>query len=289
MNNILVTGATGLLGRSLIPHLKMRGHNIVTQSRVEDSDFLIDLSDKKNVFDLLDQVAPTVIINLVGLTSVDLCQEQTNAAYLANCHTVENIAKWIRQSGLDCHLIQMSTDQVYDGIGPHSEEAVTVTNNYGFSKYAGELAAALVPSTILRTNFIGLSHAPNRVSITDWVFESLSSGSNIKVLDDVLFSPLSMKTLLVMIDLVIEKMPIGIFNLGSHNGMSKADFDFKFAACLGLETKTMTRVTTETATFLKAYRPKDMRLDCEKIEKELGIILPNLIDEIQLAAKEYRT
>ena len=52
MDNILVTGATGLLGRSLIPHLKMRGHNIVTQSRVEDSDFLIDLSDKKNVFPL---------------------------------------------------------------------------------------------------------------------------------------------------------------------------------------------------------------------------------------------
>lgn len=288
MSRILVTGATGLLGRTLVPQLRKRGRNIVTQARVGDADYLVDLADKNNVFELLTRIQPAVIINLVGLTSVENCQEQTNAAYLANTRTVENLAQWIQQTGAACHLIQISTDHVYDGTGPHTEEVVTLTNNYAFSKYAGELAAALVPSTILRTNFIGFSKASNRESLTDWVFVSLKNGENIKVLDDVFFSPLSMVTLSEMIHLVIKQKPVGIFNLGSHNGMSKADFDFNFAECLGLQTKTMTRINSDQASFLKAYRPKDMRLDCTKFEKAFQITLPDLRDEIQLAVKDYR-
>jgi len=107
------------------------------------------------------------------------------------------------------------------------------------------------------------------------------------VLDDVYFSPLAMTTLSEMIHLVIEKRPVGVFNLGSRNGMSKADCDFEFAECLGLQTKTMTRIHVDQASFLKAYRPKDMRLDCTKFEKDFQITLPDLRDEIQLAAKDY--
>ena len=287
METILITGGTGLLGRTLVPHLIKRGHNIVTQARAGDADYLVEMADKSHVFEMLTRIQPDVIINLVGLTSVEDCQEQTNAAYLANTRTVENLAQWIRQTRAASHLIQISTDHVYDGIGPHSEEFVTLTNNYAFSKYAGELAAAVVPSTILRTNFIGRSKAPNRVSLTDWIFISLKSSENIKVLDDVFFSPLSMITLAEMIHLAIEKRPVGVFNLGSRNGMSKADFDFDFAEYLGLQTKSMTRINIDKASFLKAYRPKDMRMDCTKFEKTFQITLPDLRDEIQLAAKDY--
>jgi dTDP-4-dehydrorhamnose reductase len=287
MNSILVAGATGLLGRSLVPHLRKRGHNIVTQARVDDADFLVDLADRNNVYKMLSQIQPTAIVNLVGLTSVEGCQEQTNAAYLANTKTVENIAQWMRQSGKECHLIQISTDHLYDGSGPHTEEIVTLTNNYALTKYSGELAAASVSSTILRTNFIGLSKATNRASLTDWVFASLKNGENIKVLEDVIFSPLSMTTLSEMIHLVIKKKPIGTYNLGSRNGMSKADLDFAFAEYLGLKTKTMTRINSDQATFLKTYRPKDMRLDSTKFEKALQLTMPNLSDEIKLAAKDY--
>jgi len=287
MEKILITGATGLLGRTLVPQLRKRGYNVVTHGRAEGADHLVDMVDESRVFEFLTRIQPAVIINLVGLTSVEDCQEQTNAAYLANTRSVENLTKWIRQTGAASHLIQISTDHVYDGIGPHTEEFVTLTNNYAFSKYAGELAAALVPSTIIRTNFIGLSKSPSRVSLTDWIFVSLKTGENIKVLNDIFFSPLSMNTLSEMIHLVIEKRPFGVFNLGSRNGMSKADFDFDFANYLGLQTKSMTRVNINEASFLKVYRPKDMRMDCTKFEKTFKIILPDLCDEIQLAGKDY--
>ena len=38
---------------------------------------------------------------------------------------------------------------------------------------------------------------------------------------------------------------------------------------------------------LKAYRPKDMRMDSSKFETLSGVNLPNLSDLIKLLAEEY--
>jgi len=284
---VLVTGATGLLGSVLVPLLRSYGKTISTHAHRSDADYSSNLTDRQQTVALLDRVRPTVVINLAGLTSVERCQEQPNESYLVNTRIVENLAAGIRHCGVDCHLVQISTDQVYDGQGPHTEEAITLTNNYAFSKYAGELAAAQVKSTVLRTNFVGRSKISNRESLTDWVYNSLTGRKHVQVLKDVYFNPLSMTTLVEMINLVIEKKSVGVFNLGSHNGMTKADFDFAFAEYLGLPTEFMTRIDTSQARFLKAYRPKDMRMDCSKFEAALQVKLPDLSDEIRSVAGEY--
>jgi dTDP-4-dehydrorhamnose reductase len=287
MNTILISGATGLLGTSLASHLKKIGRNVVTHARTGGADFLVDLADSDKSFEMLSLVQPNLIINLVSLTNVELCQDQPNLAYLANTRSVENLVNWILQTGANCHLIQISTDHLYDGEGLQSEDQFKLTNSYAFSKYVGEMAASRVPSTILRTNFFGRSKVPHRESITDWVFSSLTLGKSIQVFDDVFFSPLSMLTLAEMIHLVSERKPIGIFNLGSHHGMSKADFNYYFSDCLGLPTNNMTRIKSHEATFLRTYRPKNMRMNCTKFENVLGVQLPTLMDEIKLVAREY--
>jgi len=284
---VLLLGSSGLLGSTLAPFLYSKGHEVKTHSRGDVSQYTADLHDSKEVNKLLREVNPEIIINLVGLTDVDRCEVQPNQAYLTNVRTVENIVDWIKQEQSTCHLTHISTDQVYDGKGPHGEGQVTLANYYAFSKYAGELAAASVPSTILRTNFFGRSYCAKRVSLTDWLFRSLSKGVSIQVFDDVLFSPLSMATLSAMVELVMHKRPVGVFNLGSHAGMSKADFAFAFAEELNLSASSMTRTSTDQVAFLKTYRPKDMRMDCAKFRKALGVELPFLRNEIKQVAKEY--
>jgi dTDP-4-dehydrorhamnose reductase len=287
MNKILVTGASGLLGSSLVPYLKKLGYMIVTHAHTTQADVMFDIADRVKTHEILEQIQPDVIVNLVGLTNVELCEDQVNLAYLANTHTVENLVNWMQKTNSKSHLVQISTDHVYDGIGLHNEDGASISNTYAFSKYAGEIAALRVKSTILRTNFIGRSKAVNRESLSDWVYKSIIVGKKIQVLDDVYFSPLSMATLVEMITLVVQKKPIGIYNLGSNNGMSKADFAFAFAKCLKLPTNTITRIQSSEAKFLRANRPKDMRMDSSKFENVLGVKLPNLTDLIQLLAKEY--
>jgi dTDP-4-dehydrorhamnose reductase len=287
METILITGATGLLGVDLVLHLKKCGYKVITHSLKTKADILFDLSDRAKSYKFLEKIKPSVIINLVSLTSVELCEKKLNLAYLSNTCSVENLANWISYSGTDCHLVQISTDHIYDGSGLHSEKDVTITNNYALSKYAGELAAIQVPSTVLRTNFVGRSKVAHRESMTDWVYNSLTEKKNVKVLNDVYFSPLSIKVLTEMIELVVQKKLFGIYNLGSRNGMSKADFDFAFAKYLKLPTNTMKRINTSEASFIKAYRPKNMRMDCSKFENAFGLKLPNLKDLIEPLALEY--
>jgi dTDP-4-dehydrorhamnose reductase len=285
---ILLLGSTGLLGCTLSAFLVSPDDEVNTHGRGDGAQYQADISSPKEAVNLLRKIQPDVIINLVGLTNVDLCETRPNQAYLLNVRTVENVTNWIRQEKAACHLVHLSTDQVYDGTHLHTEESVTLTNYYAFSKYAGELAAASVPSTILRTNFFGRSKCQKRVSLSDWLFRALSNGDPIEVFDDVLFSPLAMSTLSEMIELSLRKKPVGVFNLGSQEGLSKADFAFAFAEELGLSVSAMKRTTSNQVTFLKTYRPKDMRMNSAKFEEALSVNLPNLRDEIKRAAKEYR-
>lgn len=284
---VLITGATGLLGSVLIPHFRASGAEVVTQGRSREVDFSVDLTDDLAVRTLLSEVKPQTIINLVGLTSVDACEEDLDLAYRVNTKTVENIVAALSVIESNAHLIQISTDQIYDGMGAHLESQVTMRNHYAVTKYAAELAAAQTRSTILRTNFFGRSGLQKRQSLTDWIFSSLKSGQEIQVFDDVSFSPLSMRSLSEMLLLVARTEPLGVYNLGSRNGLSKADFAFKFAENAGLPMSAMSRAHSSQAKALKAYRPKDMRMDCSKFERQLGIQLPELADEIKHVAREY--
>ncbi len=284
---VLVLGATGLLGTRLVPAMAARW-DTVTHARSGGALRTADLADPAATARMLDEVRPGLVVNLAALTSVDLCEYEPQKAYLANVKAVENVAAWMGSRDTGCHLIHISTDQVYDGPGPHAEDGVTLVNIYGFSKYAGELAALRAGATVLRTNFFGRSARPGRESFSDWLARSLRAGTPIQVFDDVLFSPLGLETLVSVILRVAAARPPGVFNLGTADGLSKADFAFAFAAALGIARPTMARAASAGSGLLRAKRPSDMRMDSRRIERVLGIRLPSLREEIESTAKEYR-
>jgi dTDP-4-dehydrorhamnose reductase len=287
MANVLVTGATGLLGSTLIPLLQERGHQVTRLGYTHATDLNADLTIYEQTVRALDQVRPGVIINLTALTDVDRCETHPQEAYLLNVKPVENLCAWMQAAIHPCHLIQISSDQVYDGAGPHTEGELTIRNHYAMSKLAGEFAAGIVSSTILRTNFVGRSQCEGRASFTDWLHGNLCSMSPINVFDDVMFSPLSIGTLCACIERSIIERPLGIFNLGSRDGMSKADFAFAFAAATGLPTTNLLRSNASAVDTLVARRPTDMRMQCERFEGRMGLKLPRLIEEIQVLAYDY--
>ena len=251
------------------------------------SDQNLDLTSYEQTARALDQANPEVIVNLTALTNVDRCETHPQEAYLLNVKTVENLCAWIKTASQACHLIQISTDQVYDGPGPHAEGELTIRNHYAMSKLAGEFLAGTVPATILRTNFVGRSQREGRASLTDWLHGALRDRTSVNVFDDVMFSPLAISTLCDCIERCIAERPFGVYNLGSRDGMSKADFAFAFAAALGLETTNLKRVNFKSNSTLAAHRPTDMRMNSGRYEACMGIRLPSLIDEVSRLADEY--
>jgi dTDP-4-dehydrorhamnose reductase len=243
------------------------------------NDVLCDLTDREATIAMLEATRPDVVINLVALSNVDKCEENPHLAYLLNVRTVENLVAGMCGHPPP-HLIQISTDQVYDSVGLSAEDEIRLTNTYSLTKYAGELVAARMPSTILRTNFFGHSALPGRKSFSDWLLDNIRGGDPITVFTDVVVNPLSMETLSAMIGRVIDKRVAGVFNLGSRGAMSKANFAFELARVFGVPTEGVTRGLSRDM-HLKAYRPKDMYMDCSRFEAAFDVTLPALQDEIR--------
>ena len=282
MYKILVTGASGLLGTSLVPYLIECGQTVFALSRATGT----DLVNSEQAIAVFEKINPDIIVNLAALTNVDECEIKPHLAYLMNVKIVENITKWIKLER-KCHLIQISTDQVYDGDVAHKEDGITLTNYYGFSKYAGELATSDITSCILRTNFFGVSKNKHRNSFSDWIVKELLKERKITVFDDVKFSPLSITNLVKFILLAINKKKNGIFNLGAVDSMSKATFAFAFAEELGLSTKYITRGCIKDVK-LSAPRPKNMSMDSSFFATTFEVNLPSLTEEILNVSREYK-
>lgn len=287
MARVLVVGAYGMLGSTLLPLLREGGHETVAAGRSEEAQVRLDLLDAKGIANVLHTQQPDVVVNLAALTDVDRCERLPQEAFLANVRGVENLARGLREMRSPPFLVHMSTDHVYDGgVSAHDEDDVTLVNCYAYSKYAGELAARSVPAAVLRTNFFGRSARAARASFSDWIVKALRGGESIKVFEDVLFNPLSMRTLGAVVLRVIELRPDGLFNTGSRGGISKADFAFGVAETLGLPTQTMQRSTLR-ATTGHVRRPFNMLMDCARLEAALGIRMPEIKLEIRSLEDQY--
>ena len=290
MSNVIVFGASGLLGASLLPVLQARGYIVLAQSRDPGADLCLDPSDRKAVAAALALHRPAVVVNLVAATNVDQCEMQTELAWQANAGVVAAITEGILaledSPAPKPHLVHISTDQVYNGQGPHSEDEAHPINVYGLSKYAGELLANRVGATVLRTNFYGRSRTAGRVSFSDWLVRSLREKTSITVFDDVKFSAIHIDTLCNIIVRSVVLRPAGIFNAGCRDGMSKAGFAIALARALALSTENVL-IGTSADVALKARRPLDMTLNVARLESAFDLQCPNMRNEIEHTSKEY--
>ena len=284
---VVVFGAYGLLGATLCPVLSNFGYHVLKQSRGNIGDVCCNPTDMAEVAGVLDSIQPVAVINLVALSNVDVCETDLPAAFMTNVRSVEVLVSAIEKTESIPHLIHISTDHVYKGVGPHVEESVSPINNYALTKYTSELLAHQVGATIFRTNFIGKSRSDSRQSFTDWIFQSLVEGRDFTVFDDVFFSALSMQTLSICVAKALETRVAGVFNVGTSDGISKAKLAQKFASCLGLNADKM-RIGSVLDIKLTAPRPTDMRLNVTRFEKTFGIDMPNMNTQIQEVANDYK-
>ncbi len=272
----LITGATGLLSDYVIEACSR--HGAVTSTARSGGDRCCNLTDSRAVRALLSDVVPDVVVHAAGLTDVDRCEREPDAAMAANRDTGRNIAAALPHSA---RLVFVSTDQVYpDMPGPHAEQAVAPVNVYGQSKLAGEQAVLQHPGAlVLRTNFFGPSRREGRASLSDFVIRSMAARRDATFFSDILFSPLHMETLAELVVEAAERGMSGVFNAGSRNGASKADFALAVARHKRLQTET-SRVGSSTVMPDRARRPKDMRMAVGRLEQALGRPMPTLDQEV---------
>ncbi len=239
-----------------------------------------DLTSKDQVNSLIQEIRPSVVVHLAALTDVDYCEKHPGEAREVNFVSTSNLVAALEGSG--SYLIYISTDQVYpDGSGPFREDQVAPVNVYGATKLQGEQAVRDYPdSLIARINIVGPSRTEGRSSLSDFFIQSFSGKRHIRLFQDVLFSPLHMKTLAQVLLQCYSQKLTGTFNIGSHDGMSKKDFALKLAEYKGLDASNVT-IADSSDLPGRAARPRDLRMDVAWFEGKSGIKLPGLQEEIE--------
>lgn len=289
MLKILVLGGTGYLGSSLVPKLKDDNFEVLVQGRFEGCDVRFDPSDFFSTLNTLAECKPDVIINLVAATNVDECEKNPNIAWNANVKVSASLVNAIEHlsPAYNPFIVYISTDQVYSKKDAHSEKFVDPVNIYGVTKYAADLIFRQMSGAIIRTNFFGKSKRADRMSFSDWLVNSLRSKIPITLFDDIVFSPLHVDSLCDYIIQIINNRIQGVFNVGSRDSISKADFGFELARMLGLSTDNV-RIGSMKDSKLFAHRPSNMAMSTKKIESALNLCCLPVIHEIRKAALEYR-
>ena len=148
---ILIAGKNGQLGKQLQKQAPSDA-TVIALGRET-----LDIADKDQVFAILRQEQPDVVINAAAYTAVDKAESEVEQAHAINAYGPENLALACREYGI--RLIHVSTDFVFDGRQSHPytpEDTRKPVSVYGESKARGEEAieAILPHSIIVRTAWV---------------------------------------------------------------------------------------------------------------------------------------
>jgi len=153
---VLVTGASGLLGRAVLAELHANAQpwcNAVgiALSRCADNLQSCDLTDHSSVAALLLEHRPCAIVHCAAERRPDVVDHQPGVAAAININATKSLCSL---AASDCPILFVSTDYVFDGTSPPytEESAPSPLNAYGQSKLAGEriVMAASSANCVLR-------------------------------------------------------------------------------------------------------------------------------------------
>ncbi|MDZ8120222.1 dTDP-4-dehydrorhamnose reductase family protein [Pontiella agarivorans] len=138
--NIMITGASGLLGRACTTAFADLDPVTCAWSRAQGNDLKLDLTDALAVRAAFDQIKPDLIIHTAAERKPDICENRQDLTQRLNVDATRTIATCAAEFG--AKMIYISTDYVFDGTQPpYAVDAETnPLNFYGQTKRDGELA-----------------------------------------------------------------------------------------------------------------------------------------------------
>ncbi len=279
---VLVTGSNGQLGYDVIKELTKRGYEAVGLDIAE-----MDITDETSVCNILQSVKPSAVVHCAAWTAVDSAEDKENRdkVYDINVNGTKYIAQQCKK--LDCKMIYVSTDYVFDGSGVEPWDPDCKDYRplgwYGKTKLDGELivSGTIEKYYIVRTAWAFGSHGNNFVKT---MLKLGESHNEIRVVNDQIGSPTYTPDLARLLVDMCETDKYGYYhatNEGSY--ISWAEFAEEIFKQAGMKTKVI-HVTTEEYGS-KALRPKNSRLDKSKLEKNGFQRLPTWNDSLSIYLK----
>lgn len=297
-----VTGVAGQLGHDVMNELHKRGYFGVGSdlapeySGIQDGTAVcsmpyvsMDITDADAVTKTITQEKPDVVVHCAAWTAVDLAEDADKQEKVRAINTTgtRNIAQVCK--ALNCKMIYISTDYVFDGQGetPWDSDCKDYKplNVYGQTKLEGELAVAelLEKFFIVRIAWVFGKNGKNFIKTMLALSEKYDT---LRVVCDQIGTPTYTLDLSRLLVDMAESEKYGYYHATNEGGyISWYDFACEIFRQAG-KNMTVQPVTTTEYGLSKAARPFNSRLDKKKLVRNGFSPLPDWQDALARYLKE---
>lgn len=271
---VLVTGVKGQLGYDVVNELTKRGIEAVGVD-IQD----MDITDAASVEKVIGEVAPDAVIHCAAYTAVDAAEDNVELCRRVNADGTQNIANVCKK--LDCKMIYISTDYVFDGEGTRAwepDDERHPLNVYGQTKYEGELA---VQNTLEKYFIVRISWVFG-VNGKNFIKTMLNLGKthdHLTVVNDQFGSPTYTYDLArLLVDMVLTDK-YGIYHATNEGICNWYEFACEIFRKAGMNVDVAPVPASKYPT--KAKRPENSRMSKEKLTENGFERLPSWQDALE--------
>ena len=277
MKKILVLGASGSLGSRIHQGIGNSYGTFFSNSPVNLSNlYYLNVLNLNKFSELLEEIQPDVVINCIGITNVDDCEKSPEKSWIINCKSPVDIAEICKVN--DIKFVHISTDHYLNisTVKLLETDPIGLVNQYSYTKFYAEKMIAKVNQNaiVIRTNFFHFNYK-NPTSFLDKLIISSRNKVITQSYNDVWFTPISTKTLILYLNKLLELNFSGLINISSNEVISKYDFHQTVLNCLNTS-KDLHRPFSVDDIKLRALRPKYMALDNRKLVGITRINTPSI-------------
>jgi dTDP-4-dehydrorhamnose reductase len=270
MRPILITGATGTLGRAFRRICGDRGLASHCTRRAE-----LDITSERSVAAALERHEPWLVVNAAGYVRVDDAEAERERCHRENTLGPSQLARACARAGVG--LVSFSSDLVFDGrkSRPYEEhDPPRPLGVYGLTKYEAEqrVQSAHPAALVVRTSaFFGPWDEHNFLA---QCLRELAAGRTVRAAADTTVSPTYVPDLVhACLDLAIDG-EAGVWHLANRGATTWAELARSAARLHGHDAARVIGVPT-SALALRAPRPAFSALGSAR-----GQLLPSLDDAL---------
>mgnify|MGYP000008253270 FL=1 len=282
MKQILVTGCRGQLGNEIQQLAPQYADTCCFHFTDKDE---LDITDRKAVYQFVEQHAISIVINCAAFTAVDKAEDNAELCDLLNHIAPGYLAEAVASVGGT--MIQVSTDYVFDGTAcrPYREDDDTCPNSvYGRTKLAGEesVIRQCAGSMVIRTAWLYSTFGNNFVKT---MIRLGREREQLGVVFDQIGTPTYARDLARVILLAVDRGIVpGVYHFSNEGVSSWYDFTKAIHRLAGIDSCQVSPIHTEDYP-VPAPRPHYSVLDKSKIKRTYGIDIPWWEDSLKACIK----
>jgi len=277
---IIVTGATGFVGRAVATAALERGHSVIAVGGKNAPEipgvaasFAMDLRDVAVLERLILDEFPEAIVNCAAVATIGGCDADPAAAEKLNVVLPRHLA--MLGNHLNARVVHLSTDMVFDGDKgwyEHTDKPMPL-HLYGQTKLLGEkevLRFGKNHGVVLRTTIVDGTSPTGDKSLSERLLHDWAAGKVTPLFTEEIRQPVEVTNLAdVCVELCERDNLSGVYHWAGSEALSRYEIGKRLCDKLGLNPENHLRPVAYADVPNLGKRPRDLSFILRPLQGKL--------------------